>query len=96
MSSLLVFNKVYRLEIQSVMLVFSTQVCELLPLYPLSGSPPPPPPPLPKVQRTVYTDRGSGWAGSVVGGGGVLSCVGDHILQEFNTLFLEPLQVNIF
>ncbi len=27
-----VFIKVYRLEIQSVMLVFSTQLCELLPL----------------------------------------------------------------
>ncbi len=28
-----VFIRVYRLEIQSVMLVFSTQLCELLPLY---------------------------------------------------------------
>ncbi len=27
------------------------------------------------------------WLGG--GGGGVLSCVGDHILQEFNTLFLN-------
>ncbi len=27
-----VFGRVYRLEIQSVMLVFSTQLCELLPL----------------------------------------------------------------
>jgi hypothetical protein len=27
-----VFIRVYRLEIQSVMLVFSTQLCELLPL----------------------------------------------------------------
>jgi hypothetical protein len=27
-----VFNRVYRLEIQSVMLVFSTKLCELLPL----------------------------------------------------------------
>ncbi len=34
MSSLLVFNRVYRLEIQSVMLVFSTHHCELLPLKP--------------------------------------------------------------
>jgi hypothetical protein len=76
MSSLLVFHKVYRLEIKSVMLVFSTQVCAVLPRYPLSGSPPPPPPPLPKVQRTVYTDH--------------------HILKEFNTMFLKPLQVNIF
>ncbi len=29
-----VFITVYRLEIQSVMLVFSTQLCELLALYP--------------------------------------------------------------
>ncbi len=28
MSSLLVFNRVYRLEIQTAMLVFSTQLCE--------------------------------------------------------------------
>ncbi len=27
-----VFNRVYRLEIQPVMLVFSTKLCELLPL----------------------------------------------------------------
>ncbi len=32
MSSLLVFKRVYRLEIQSVMLVFSTQLCKLLSL----------------------------------------------------------------
>jgi hypothetical protein len=32
MSSLVVFNRVYRLEIQSVLLVFSTQLCKLLPL----------------------------------------------------------------
>jgi hypothetical protein len=40
MSSLLLFNKVYRLdlEIQSVMLVFSTQLYELLPLRPLTFS----------------------------------------------------------
>ncbi len=43
----------------------------------LSGSPPPP---LPKVNVKVC-----GWEGM---GGGVLSCVGDHILQEFNTLYL--------
>jgi hypothetical protein len=34
-------------------------------------------------QGTVYTD--SEWLG---GGDGVLSPVGDHILQEFNTLYL--------
>ncbi len=54
MSSLLVFNRVYRPEIQSVMLVFSTQLCELLPLYNLlSGSPAPP---LPKVNVQYNTD----------------------------------------
>jgi hypothetical protein len=41
----------------------------------------PPPSPLPKVK--VQTD--SVWLG---GGGGGLSCVGDHILQEFITLYL--------
>jgi hypothetical protein len=66
MSSLLVFNRVYRLEIQSVMLIFSTQLCLPRP-YPTSQS-----------QKQLYTD--SVW----LGGGGVLSCVGDHILHEFN------------
>ena len=40
-----VFIKVYGLEIQSVMLVFSTQLCELLPLSPylwFNSSPLPP------------------------------------------------------
>jgi hypothetical protein len=46
----------------------------------LSGSPPPPPS---LCQSTIYTDRV--WLG---GDGGVLRCVGDHILQEFNTLWL--------
>jgi hypothetical protein len=27
-----------------------------------------------------------------VGGGGLLSCVVDHILQEFNTLFSDQIQ----
>ncbi len=44
-----------------------------------------PPPLLPPSQskRTVFTDSVWLW-----GGGGVLSCVVEHILQEFNTLFL--------
>jgi hypothetical protein len=79
MSSLLVFNRAYRLVIQSVMLVFSTQLCELLPLV---HSPLPPPFSLPSQSLSkVYTD--SMWLGV---GGEVLSCVGYHILQEFNTL----------
>ncbi len=45
------------------------------PIFSLPG----PPPPFPKVKvpyiQTVYV-------------GGLLSCVGDHILQQFNTLFL--------
>jgi hypothetical protein len=39
-----VFSRVYRLEIKSVMLVFSTQLCELFPSNFLSGSLSPPPP----------------------------------------------------
>jgi hypothetical protein len=42
---------------------------------------PPPPPPFSLCQSTVYRD--SGWERA-----GVLSPVGDHILQEFNTLYL--------
>jgi hypothetical protein len=38
-----VFIRVYRLGKQSVVLVFSTQLRELLPLYLLSGSASPPP-----------------------------------------------------
>ncbi len=51
--------------------------CELLPLYLLSDLAHPSPP-FPKL--CVAVGRG--------GGGRVLSCVVDHILQEFNTLFL--------
>jgi hypothetical protein len=48
----------------------------------LSDSPLPTPPPS-LCQSTVYTE--SEWLG---GGGRVMSPVGDHILQEFNTLYL--------
>ncbi len=51
--------------------------CVLLPLYLLSKPPPPP-----KYTYSIYRQC------VAVGGGGVLSCVVDHILQEFNTLFL--------
>ncbi len=67
---------------------FRPSFVNYLPANLLSGSPPPPPPPppLPKGQSTVYTDSvrlgrgGSPWVGGC--------CVEDHILQEFNTLFL--------
>ncbi len=48
-----VFIRVYKLEIQSVMLVFSTQLCELLPLLPTLWFNSPP---LPFVNKnTIYT-----------------------------------------
>jgi hypothetical protein len=56
--------------------------CVLSPFYLLSDHPHPSPPSQSK--RTAYTDSVWLW-----GGGGVLSCVVDHNLQEFNTLFLS-------
>jgi hypothetical protein len=81
MSSLLVFNRVYRLEIQSVMLVFSTPLMNWADLSLTSPFPPF------QSKRTVDTDSVWLW-GVGVGGGGVELCCIDHILQEFNTLFL--------
>ncbi len=52
----------------------------------LSGSPPLPPP-SPKSKYSLYTQCLAGR-----GGGGVLSCVGDNILQEINILFLARLR----
>jgi hypothetical protein len=78
--SLLVCNRVYRLEIQSVMLVFSTPLVNCSPsTFSLNF---PTPPPLPKVNaQYIKTVCGcEGW--------GVLSCVVDYILQEVNILFL--------
>jgi hypothetical protein len=71
MSSLLEFNRVYRLEIQSLMLVFSTPLMKCCPSTFFLTSPPLPP------SQSIRTAVGGG-----VGG------VKDHILQEFNTLFL--------
>jgi hypothetical protein len=72
------FIKVYRLEIQSVMLVFSTQLCLLLPLWPSLWFNSTSPLPCVKVCRQYLAGRG--W--------GMLSPAGDHILQEINTLYL--------
>ncbi len=69
------------------MLVNSTQLCELLSPNLLSGSPPLSPS---QSQSTVYTDHHTDSVRlEVGGGGGVLNCVEDHILQEFDTLFLS-------
>jgi hypothetical protein len=65
------------------MLVFSTySFVNYCPSNLLFGSPIPHPSPFPK-DKVQYIQTVSGWEGVVV-----LSCVGDHILQEFNTMFL--------
>ncbi len=51
MSSLLVFSRVYSLEIQSIMLIFSTPLLNMRPSNLLTGSPTPPPPNLPCVNK---------------------------------------------
>ncbi len=80
MSSLLVFGRVYRLEVQSVMLVFSIPLVNCCPsTFSLTS---PATPPFPKETYITYRQC------VAVGGGGVLSCVVGHILQKFNTLFL--------
>jgi hypothetical protein len=64
--------------------------CELLPpwmkelmfLYLFSDLPP-----FPKLMYSIYRQCLAG-VGGLGGGGGVLNCVVDHILQEFSTLLL--------
>ena len=74
---------VHRLEIQLVCHVgIFDPSCELLSLYLLSDLPHPSPPAKVNVQY-IQTVCGCGGEGR-----GVLSWVVDHILQEFNTLFL--------
>jgi hypothetical protein len=95
MSSLLVFNKVYRMEVRSVMLVlFSTTLVNCCPsTFSLNF---PTPPPLPKV-NVKYIQTVCGCGGGALGVGGVeLCCVVDHILQEFNTLFLARFRTSKF
>ncbi len=85
MSSLLVFTRFYRMEIQSVMLVFLIHLFELLPLYLLSDFPHPSPL-FPKWTNSIYRQCVTVW------GGGGLSCVVDYILQEFDTDQIQNLQ----
>jgi hypothetical protein len=81
-----VFIRAYRLEVQSFMLVFSIQLCELLPLSSsLWFNRPPPPFPCVNIY-TVYTDTVCKWGG----GYGVLD------LRQINTRRKVPLQVNFF
>ncbi len=68
---------VYILEIQSVMLLFSTPLVNCCPSTFSNDLPHPSPLPTVKVQNTNSVLLW--WWGS---------CVGDHILQKFNTLFL--------
>ncbi len=64
MSSLLVLIGVYRLEMHSVMLAFSIQLCELLPLKPSFWFTSPTPPPLSKVKvQYIQTMCGCGGMG---------------------------------
>ncbi len=86
----LVFNRFNRLELHSLMVGIFDPACELLPpwtkeLYLCTVAPLPSfwPPPPSQTKCTVYTDSVWLW-----GGGVVLNCVVDHILQEFYTLFL--------
>ncbi len=78
------FIRVYRLEIQWVMLVFSTQLCELLLLSPsLWFNSPPPFPVWISTLYTLYTY-------TVCKGGGY----GDLGLKQINTCRKVPSQVN--
>ncbi len=68
MSSLLVFNRVYRLEVEPFMLVLSTGLWNIAPrTFSLVSSAPPPPFSLPYVNK--YTVRGGGVWGHRKGGG---------------------------
>jgi hypothetical protein len=66
-------------------LVFSTQLCEysLFNILSLYFTPTPTLLPVLKYSILYRIQKVCAWDGW-----GVLSCVGDHILQEFNTLFL--------
>jgi hypothetical protein len=73
-----VFIKVYRVVIHSVMLVFSTQLCELLPLDPSHWFTSPPP--FPKPKYSIYRQyEGVVWWGCSAG-------VSDQIQNQQNCI----------
>ncbi len=83
----MVFNRVYRLEIQSEMFTFFGPALWTIAPLTFSLVRLPPWPPFPKSMYNIIQTV-CGWEGV-----GVLSCVGDHILQEFNTLFLTRFRI---
>jgi hypothetical protein len=83
---LIEFTRVYRLKIQSVMLVFSTPLVYCCPST-FSLTPPRPS----QSKRTVYTYRHCVAVGRV-GVGGVEMCC-EHILHKLNVLFLTRFRI---
>jgi hypothetical protein len=94
MSSLLGFKRVYRLELQSFMLVDPTLVT-ISPLI-LSFVHPPPPPSQSQstemYKQCVAGTRTFGLGGDGGGGGGFFCYIGDQNMQEFNTLYLTRIR----
>jgi hypothetical protein len=82
-------NRVYRMEIQSVMLVFSTQLCELLPLLPSLWFKSPPIPP--SLCEYVYCAVSYTRIQCACKGGGICGSV-----PKINNCRKDPLQVNFF
>jgi hypothetical protein len=79
-----VLMRVYRLEIQSVMLVFSTQLGEMLPLFPLLSGLNPPPPRVNKYTVYTYTGGGGYW---VLGLRQINTC--RKVPLHFTVIFLD-------
>ncbi len=83
MSSLLVFKRIYSLEIQPVMFVFSAPLVNYSPSNLLTGSPPPPPLPVwIRIGLCIYSV--CNWGGRGEGSG----CV--EIIYRSNTLYIWP------
>jgi hypothetical protein len=85
MSPLLVFNRVYRLEIQSVTLVFSTPLVNKRPLTFSLVHLRPPPPPFPVWISTMVV-----FIQGVRGGGEGIGLWGEHIQYTVYLTIFEP------